>query len=52
MQSGSRPEILAMVQSLQLGGTGKTVALSFDVPEALFDYLASAARSRTPQQLQ
>jgi hypothetical protein len=40
MQAGSRPEMLAMVQSLQLGGTGKTVALSFEVPEALFDFLA------------
>ena len=52
MQAGSRPEILAMVQSLQLGGTGKTVALSFDVPEAVFDFLASAAHQGTSKQLQ
>ena len=52
MQAGSRPEILAMVQSLQLGGTGKTVALSFDVPEAVFDFLASAAHRRASKQLQ
>ena len=51
MQAGSRPEIVAMVQSLQLGGTGKTVALSFDVPEAVFDFLASAAHGGSPKQL-
>jgi hypothetical protein len=48
MQSGSRPEILAMVQSLQLGGTGKTVALSFDVPEAVFELLSQARASQSP----
>jgi hypothetical protein len=52
MQSGSNPEILAMVQSLQLGGTGKTVALSFDVPEAVFDFVASVAHKGGPKQLQ
>jgi hypothetical protein len=36
-----------MVQSLQLGGTGKTVALSFDVPEAVFELLGQAAASRS-----
>jgi len=46
MQAGSKPEILAMVQSLQLGGTGKTVALSFDVPEAVFELLGQAAANR------
>jgi hypothetical protein len=50
MQAGSRPEILAMVQSLQLGGTGKTVALSFEVPEAVFDFLGAAARAHAPNQ--
>jgi len=49
MQAGSRPEILAMVQSLQLGGTGKTVALSFDVPEAVFELLGQAAAARSPR---
>ncbi len=48
MQSGSRPEILAMVQSLQLGGTGKTVALSFDVPEAVFELLTRSGASQPP----
>jgi hypothetical protein len=47
MQSGSRPEILASVQSLQLGGTGKTVALSFDVPEAVFELLGRVRASQS-----
>ena len=48
MQAGTRPDILAMVQSLQLGGTGKTVALSFDVPAAVLDHLG-AVSGRLPQ---
>jgi hypothetical protein len=42
LQAGSRPEIQTMIQSLQLGGSGKTVALSFDVPAAVFDAIAAA----------
>jgi hypothetical protein len=41
MQSGGRPEIQAMMQSLELGGTGKTVALSFTVPAEVFDAVAA-----------
>jgi hypothetical protein len=41
LQAGSRPEIQAMMQSLELGGTGKTVALSFDVPLQVFDLIDS-----------
>jgi hypothetical protein len=41
LQTGSRPEIQAMMQSLELGGTGKTVALSFDVPAAVFDFVGA-----------
>lgn len=52
MQAGSRPEILAMVQSLQLGGTGTTVALSFEVPEAVFDLLGAAVQPASNRQLQ
>jgi hypothetical protein len=37
MQAGSRPDIQTMMQSLELGGTGKTVALSFVVPSQVFD---------------
>ncbi len=36
LQVGSRPEFQAMLKSLELGGTGRTVSLSFSVaPEAL-----------------
>ena len=36
LQAGSRPEFQVMLKSLELGGTGRTVSLSFSVaPEAL-----------------
>ena len=40
LQAGSRPELQAMVQTLQLSGTGKTVALSFNVPAQVIDAFA------------
>ncbi|HEY7290799.1 MAG TPA: hypothetical protein VH583_13260 [Vicinamibacterales bacterium] len=43
MQAGSRPEIQTMMDSLELGGTGKTVALSFNVPAGVFDAVAAAS---------
>jgi hypothetical protein len=43
MQAGSRPDVQAMMQSLELGGTGKTVALSFQVPADVFSAVADAA---------
>lgn len=43
MQSGGRPEIAAMMQSLELSGTGKTVSLSFTVPAEIFDVINSMA---------
>jgi hypothetical protein len=43
LQAGSRPEVQAMMQSLELGGTGKTVALSFNVPSEIFDAIAAMA---------
>jgi hypothetical protein len=49
MQAGSNPTLGATVQSIQLGGTGKTVALSFDIPEAVFDVISATRGSRTPQ---
>jgi hypothetical protein len=42
LQAGSRPEVQMMAQSLELGGTGKTVALSFDVPAEVFDAISAA----------
>ncbi len=41
--SGAKPELQAMMQSLELGGTGKTVSLSFAVPAELFDVIGAAA---------
>jgi hypothetical protein len=43
LQAGSRPEIQTLMQSLELGGTGKTVALSFDVPAGIFDIIGAFA---------
>jgi hypothetical protein len=51
MQASGRPEIATLVQSLQLGGTGKTVSLSFDLPANSIDALAALAHRHTqPQQ--
>ncbi len=45
--SGAKPELQAMLQSLELNGTGKTVSLSFAVPAELFDVIG-AAHQRKP----
>lgn len=42
LQAGSKPELQAVIQSLNLGGTGTTVALSFSVPGTVFDLLEAA----------
>ncbi|PYR32675.1 MAG: hypothetical protein DMF92_01275 [Acidobacteria bacterium] len=42
LQAGSGPEFQGLLQSLELGGAGKTVALSFDVPAQVFDLLGAA----------
>ena len=39
--SGAKPELQAMMQSLELGGTGKTVTLSFTVPAEVFDVIGA-----------
>ncbi len=39
LQAGDKPALKAMVDSLQLGGEGKTVAVAFSVPAELFDAL-------------
>lgn len=41
LQAGSRPEIQAMMQSLQLGGQDHTVSLAFDVPAQVFDAIGA-----------
>jgi hypothetical protein len=44
LQSGNRPEFRALTRSLELGGAGKTVTLSFTVPSEVFDALEEKAR--------
>jgi len=46
LQTGSRPELKAVTDSLQLGGTGTTVSLAFDVPAGAFQLLGQAAPRR------
>jgi hypothetical protein len=43
MQAGTRPEIKTLVDSLQLTGDGKNVALSFSLPSELLDALEAMA---------
>jgi hypothetical protein len=43
MSGGSRPELQLMMQSLELSGAGKTVALSFSVPAEVFDIVGAIA---------
>jgi hypothetical protein len=40
MQAGNNPQIQTMMQSLDLGGTGKTVSLSFSIPAEALEMLA------------
>lgn len=49
MQTGGKPEMQAMMQSLELGGTGKTVALSFAVPAELFDMMGQYRHPQMPR---
>ena len=46
IQAGSKPEYQAMLQSLELGGSGKTVALSFSVPSQVFDVIGKHGPDR------
>jgi hypothetical protein len=39
LQSQKDPKITALLQSLQLSGSGKTVALSFAIPAEIFDMI-------------
>ena len=48
LQAGSRPEFQGVLQSLQLGGSGKTVALSFDLPAQVFDAIGALAKEHQP----
>jgi len=44
LQTASQPGLQTMLQSLELSGTGKTVALSFSVPSEVLDALAAKHR--------
>jgi hypothetical protein len=53
LQASSRPEVGEFLQSTQLGGTGKTVSLSFDLTGSALDALiaiGSGHRQVQPQQ--
>jgi hypothetical protein len=41
LQSTARPQLKAAVDSLELGGTGNTVSLSFSVPDSVFSALGA-----------
>jgi len=51
MQAGSRPEFQGVLQSLQLNGSGRTVAVSFDVPSQVFDAIAALAKEHRQNQV-
>ena len=46
LQADAHPELDLALRSLSLGGTGRTVSLSFDVPAELIDVLATQVRPR------
>ena len=54
LQAGNKPEMQAMVSSLQVSGTGRTVALSFSLPTEAIEAIGAAAgavhRSSEPHQ--
>ncbi len=54
LQAGDKPAMKAMVDSLQLGGEGKTVAVGFSVPAEMFDALdamRTKERERRPAEV-
>ncbi len=48
LQASARPEFGGLVRSLQLGGTGNAISLSFDAPAEVFDALGSILRASRP----
>ena len=49
LQTSAKPEYQRFVDSLQLSGTGNTVALSVDVPAEVFDALRAAMPKPPPE---
>ena len=50
LQTSSKPEFQHFMQSLQIGGTGKTVSLSFDLPPQVIDALGAAIPKQPDRQ--
>lgn len=48
LQAGDKPELRAVVDSLQLGGEGRTVAVGFTVPVQFFDVLEQQRKAQRP----
>jgi hypothetical protein len=48
LQTNSKPEFATIIDSLQLGGDGKTVSLAFALPSEIIDMLGTFARPRSP----
>jgi len=46
MQAGNNPQLQAMMQSIELGGTGQTVSLSFNVPGEVLDLIGALAQKK------
>jgi hypothetical protein len=50
LQAGNQPELQAVLPSIQLGGTDRTVTVSFSVPTELLDVLSGPGkRHQTPR---
>jgi hypothetical protein len=45
MQAGSKPEFDSLLRSVQLSGTGKTVAISFEVPSEFIQAMSSKMKA-------
>ena len=49
MQMGQHADLADLMNSLQLGGQGKTVSLAFSVPSAMIDALGALRAQRRPE---
>jgi hypothetical protein len=45
MQAGDKPEFQALISSLQVSGTGKTVSLEFSLPAEIIETLGAVAKA-------
>src|SRR5262249_44210545 len=49
LQTNSKPQLQAMVDSLEIGGANTTVSLSFMVPSEVFDLIGAIANQDAPR---